>query len=81
MAEAVVCLQWSGLTDVFSAGLAVLSEERAEAAAAIWPPILHDITLSPQHRLTLETGEVLHVPMTPLRLCALIRKDNLKTDT
>lgn len=66
---------------MFPAGLAVLGIERLKAAAAIWPTLLHDITLSPQHHLTFKTGEVLHVPVTPLCLRTLVRKDHLKMET
>lgn len=65
------------LTDMFSAGLAVLGIQRLKAATTIRPAILHDITLSPQNRLTFKTGEVLHVPVTPLGFRAFVRKDDL----
>lgn len=67
------------LTDVFSAGLAVLGIQRLEAATAIWPAILHDVTLPPQNRLTFKAGEVLHVPVAALGLRALVSKDDLRT--
>lgn len=58
-------------------GVAVLGVERLEAGAAVRPSLLHDVALASQHRLTLEAAEVLHVPVTTLRLGALIRKDDL----
>lgn len=67
------------LTDMFSAGLTVLSIQRLEAATTIWAAILHDITLPPQNGLTFKTGEVLHVPVAPLSLRALVSKDDLWT--
>lgn len=70
---------WLKLTDMFSAGLTVLSIQRLEAATTIWPAILHDITLPPQNGLTFKTGEVLHVPVAPLGLRALVSKDDLWT--
>lgn len=65
------------LTDVFSAGLAVLSVQRLEAAAAVRPAVLHDVALAAQDGLALEAGEVLHVPVAALRLSALVGKDDL----
>lgn len=63
---------------MFPAGVAVLGVEGLEAGAAVGPSLLHDVALAPQHRLALETAEVLHVPVTPLCLGALIRKDDLR---
>lgn len=65
-------------TDVVAAGVAVLGVERLEAGAAVWPALLHDVALAPQHRLALEAAEVLHVPVASLRLCALVGKDDLR---
>lgn len=64
---------------MFSAGLTVLSIQRFKAATTIWPAVLHDVTLPPQNRLTFKTGEVLHVPVAPLGLRALVCKDDLWT--
>lgn len=69
------------LTDMFPAGLTVLGIQRLKAATTVWSAILHDVTLAAKNCLTFKTGEVLHVPMTPLCLCALIGKDNLETQT
>lgn len=69
------------LTDVFSTGLTVLGIERLEAAAAVRPAVLHDVALAAQDGLAFETGEVLHVPVSPLSLCALVCKDDLWTQT
>ena len=64
-------------TDVLPAGVAVLGVEGLEAGAAVGPALLHDVALAPQHRLTLEAAEVLHVPMPALRLGAFVSKDDL----
>lgn len=65
-------------TNMFPAGVAVLSVEGLKARAAVGPSLLHDVALAPQHSLTLKTAEVLHVPVTPFCLSALIRKDDLR---
>ena len=67
----------SCLTDVLATSLAVLGVERLEAATAVRAAVLHDVALAPQHRLTLEAAEVLHVPMPALRLGAFVSKDDL----
>ena len=69
---------WRGPTDVLAAGVAVLGVEGLEAGAAVGTALLHDVTLAAQDRLTLETAEVLHVPMASFCLGALIRKDDLE---
>lgn len=68
----------AGLTDVLSAGVAVLGVERLEAVTAVGSALPHDVTLPPQHGLTLEAAEVTHVPVATLRLRALVRKDDLQ---
>lgn len=67
-------------TNMFPAGVAVLGVEGLEAGAAVGPSLLHDVALASQHSLALETAEVLHVPVTPLCLSALIRKDDLRKE-
>lgn len=67
-------------TNMFPAGVAVFSVEGLKAGAAVGPSFLHDVALAPQNRLTLETAEVLHVPVTPLCLGALICKDDLRKE-
>lgn len=67
-------------TDVFPARVAVLGVEGLEAGAAVGPTLLHDVALAPQHRLTLEAAEVLHVPVTALRLRALVRQNDLRKE-
>ena len=67
-------------TDVLPTGVTVLCVEGLETAAAVGPALLHDVALAAQHRLTLETAEVLHVPVPALRLRALVRKDDLQTE-
>lgn len=62
---------------MLGAGVAVLGVEGLEAAAAVGPAVLHDVPLSPQHSLALEAAEVLHVPVPPFGLGALIGKNDL----
>lgn len=74
------CLVMVWHTNMFPAGVAVLSVEGLKAGAAVRTTLLHDVALPPQHCLTLETAEVLHVPVTALRLSALICKDDLRKE-
>lgn len=67
-------------TDMFPTTIAVLGVEGLEAGAAVRPSLLHDVALASQHRLALETAEVLHVPVTPLCLGALICQDDLRRE-
>lgn len=69
----------SALTDMFSAGVAVFGVQRLVAVAAVRPALSHDVPLAAQHRLTLKTTEVLHVPVPALSLRTLVRKDDLIT--
>lgn len=62
---------------MLAACLTVLSIEGLEAAAAVRPSILHDVPLSAQNGLALETSKVLHVPVAALSLCALVGKNDL----
>lgn len=62
---------------MLSAGVAVLCVKRLVAGAAVRSTLPHDVALAAQRRLTLETAEVLHVPVLPLRLRALVRQNNL----
>lgn len=62
---------------VFPTGVAVFRVEGLITGAAIGATLPHDVALAPQGRLTLETAEVLHVPVPPLRLCTLICQDDL----
>lgn len=66
---------------MFPAGIAVLCIQGLEAGTAVGPSLLHDVTLTPQHRLALKTAKVLHMPVTALCLGALICKDDLRTKT
>lgn len=68
-------------TDVLGAGVAVLGVQGLKAAAAVGPPILHDVALPPQHRLALEAAEMLHVPVPPFGLGALVGKNDLGEET
>lgn len=67
-------------TNVLPTGVTVLCIEGLKTAAAVGPALLHDVPLAAQHRLTLETAEVLHVPVPALCLRALVRKDDLQTE-
>lgn len=67
-------------TNMFPAGVAVLCIEGLEAGAAVRPALLHDVSLSPQHSFTFEAAEVLHVPVAPLCLGALIRENDLRKE-
>ena len=64
--------------DGLPACVTILCEHAVKAAEAVWPALPHDVPLAPKEVVTLETGEVLHVPRPALRLCALVRKDDLK---
>lgn len=64
-------------TDMFSAGVAVFGVQGLVAVAAVRPALSHDVPLAAQHRLTLKTTEVLHVPVPALSLRTLVRKDDL----
>lgn len=64
-------------TNVLGAGVAVLSVEGLEAAAAVGPAVLHDVPLPPQHRLAFKAAEVLHVPVPPFGLGAFVGKNDL----
>lgn len=68
-------------TDVLGAGVAVLGVQGLKAAAAVGPPILHDVALPPQNRLALEAAEMLHVPVPPFGLGALVGKNDLGEET
>lgn len=71
-------MSWGGArTDVLGAGVAVLGVEGLEAAAAVGPAVLHDVPLPPQHGLALEAAEVLHVPVPPFSLGALVGENDL----
>lgn len=62
---------------MFPTGITVFSIERLEAGAAVGSSFLHDVALTPQHSFTLKAAEVLHVPVAPLCLGALIGEDDL----
>ena len=59
-------------------GVAVLCEHAVEAAEAVWPALPHDVSLAAEVPVTLEAGEVLHVPGAALGLRALVREDDLE---
>ena len=58
--------------DGLSASVAVLSEHAVKAAEAVGPALPHDVALAPEEVVTLEAGEVLHVPGPALGLRALV---------
>lgn len=64
-------------TYMVSAGVAVLGVQRLVAGAAVRAALPHDVALAAQCRLALETTEVLHVPVAPLRLRTLVCQNNL----
>lgn len=59
------------------AGLTVFRVKRFETVTAEGSPVLHDVPLASQDRLTLEATEVFHVPVATLSFCALIGKNDL----
>lgn len=71
--------RWA-LTDVFPTGVTVLCIQGLKTGAAVRPALFHDVTLAAQNSLALETAKVLHVPVPALCLCALICKNDLKTE-
>lgn len=65
-------------TYVFSTCVTVLCIKGLEAVAAVWPSVLHDVSLAAKGGLTLVATEVLHVPVPALCLSAFISKDYLR---
>ena len=65
-------------SDGLSTGVAVLGEHGVEAAEAVGPALAHDVPLASQLLVTLETGEVLHVPGPSLSLGTLVRQNDLR---
>lgn len=59
------------------ARVAVLGKHGIEAVQAEGPAVTHDVPLSSQLSITLEAGEVFHVPRTALSLRTFVRQDNL----
>lgn len=68
-------------TNVLGTGVAVLGVQGLKAAAAVGPPVLHDVALPPQDCLTLKATEMLHVPVPPFSLSALVGKNDLEEET
>lgn len=62
---------------MISAGVAVLGVQRLVAGAAVRAALPHDVALAAQRSLTLETTEVLHVPVPSLCLRTLVCQNNL----
>ena len=62
----------------FSTGIAVLGEHAVEAGQAVGPPFPHDVPLAPELSVTLEAGEVEHVPGSALGLGTLVGEDDLE---
>ena len=60
-----------------TAGVAVLCEHAVEAPQTVGSPVPHDVALSSELEVALETGKVLHVPCAALGLSALVREDHL----
>ena len=61
-----------------AAGVTVLGEHTVEAAEAVGSALSHDVPLTSEVTVALETGEVNHMPGSALGLSALVRKDYLK---
>lgn len=66
---------------MLGAGVAVLGVQGLKAAAAVGPPVLHDVALPPQNCLALKAAEMLHVPVPPFGLSALVGKNDLGEET
>jgi len=64
-----------------STRIARLGVQRLEARTAIRPSSSHDVALTAEVGLTLETLEVTHVPTLALRLRALVSEDYLQQHT
>ena len=64
--------------DGLPARITVLGKHAVEAGQTIWPPIPHDVSLSPELEIALETCKVLHVPRSPLGLGALVGENDLR---
>ena len=64
--------------DGLPARVAVLGKHAVEAGQTIRPPVPHDVSLSPELEITLETRKVLHVPRAALGLGALVGEDDLR---
>jgi hypothetical protein len=65
--------------DRLATGGAELDVHLLEAFAAVGPTGLHEVALTAEQLITIETGEVAHVPAAPLRLRALIGEYHLVT--
>lgn len=61
----------------FPTCIAVLSKHTVETCETVRSALSHDIPLSTQVTITLETGKMLHVPSSSFGLGALIRENNL----
>ena len=57
----------------FPARVTVLGEHAVETGQTIGSSFSHDIALTPKLSVTLEAGEVKHVPGSTLGFCALVR--------
>lgn len=68
-------------SDGLPASVAVLGKHGVEAMEAKRSSIPHNISLSTQLSITLEAGEMFHVPSSSLRLCTLISQDDLKMNS
>ena len=64
--------------DGLPARITVLGKHAVKAGQTVWPPVPHDVSLSPELEITLETRKVLHVPRSALGLGALVGEDDLK---
>lgn len=68
-------------TDGLSAGVTVLGKHGIKAVKAEGSTIPHYVSLTTQMTVTLEAGEMLHVPRPALSLRALVSQDDLQDAT
>ena len=61
-----------------AARVAVLGKHAVKTWQTIRPPVPHDVSLSPELEIALETRKVLHVPRSPLGLGALVGEYDLR---
>ena len=66
--------------NVLPTGITEFRKHSLKAYTTKWSAITHDVALTPELSVALETGEVLHVPAPCFRLCALISKDYLQLE-
>lgn len=65
----------------FPAGVTIFSKHGIEAVEAEGPPVPHDVPLTSQLPVALETCEMLHVPSSTFSFGALVSQDDLVTSS